>query len=99
VTRVRALPPIPPCVPLKVTPAALDRWADDGWIDLRSANIELWQKRFQLIAEEIAAIPEGDTSSRLLRNRDFWHADNRILPGKVVGWVFSFEERGARGKD
>jgi hypothetical protein len=49
-------------------------------------------------SEEVASIPEEDTSSRYLRNRRFWHEDRIIQPGKVVGWILSVEEHGARMK-
>jgi hypothetical protein len=81
-----------------VTPAAVDAWAHDGWVDLRLANCTKWVERFREIDEEMASIPEEDTSSRFMRNRRFWHEDRRIQPGKVVGWILSVEEQGARMK-
>jgi hypothetical protein len=81
-----------------VTPAAVDAWAHDGWVDLRLANCTKWVERFRAIDEEMASIPEEDTSSRFMRNRRFWHEDRRIQPGKVVGWILSVEEEGARMK-
>jgi hypothetical protein len=70
----------------------------DGWVDLRRENCKRWIDRFQAIHEETAAIPEDDTSSRHLRNRRFWDEEKRIQPGKIVGWILSFEEHGARFK-
>ncbi|HEX6199609.1 MAG TPA: short-chain dehydrogenase [Thermoanaerobaculia bacterium] len=81
-----------------VTPAAVDAWAHDGWVDLRLANCTKWVERFRAIDEEMASIPQEDTSSRYMRNRRFWHEDRRIQPGKVVGWILSVEEQGARMK-
>ena len=40
----------------------------------------------------------GDTSSRFLRDPQFWGASGLIQPGKVVGWIFATEEKGARMK-
>ena len=45
-----------------------------------------------------AAIPPDDTSSRYLRNLRFWDEEKRIQPGKIVGWILSVEEHGARTK-
>jgi hypothetical protein len=46
----------------------------------------------------MSAQPEGDSSSRFLRNRRFWHKVDVIQPGKVVGWILGTEEGGARIK-
>lgn len=81
-----------------VTPETLAAWAHDGWVDLRLANCRRWVERFQEIEEAVAKIPAGDTSSRHLRNRRFWDDERRIQPGKVVGWILSVEEKGARMK-
>jgi hypothetical protein len=81
-----------------VTPERLEAWVHDGWVDLRLDNCTRWVERFRRIHQEIAAIPEGDTSSRFLRNRRFWHEERAIQPGKVVGWVLGIEEMGARIK-
>ena len=50
------------------------------------------------IYDEMESIPSDETSSRILRNRSFWHHENVILPGKILGWVLSVEEHGARIK-
>jgi hypothetical protein len=81
-----------------VTPERVDAWAHDGWVDLRLANCRQWVERFQRIEEEVAQISEHDTSSRHMRTRRFWDEDRRIQPGKVVGWILSVEEQGARMK-
>jgi len=81
-----------------VTSEVVNAWAHDGWVDLRKENCRRWVQRFEKIYQETAAIPEDDTSSRHLRSARFWHYGNRIQPGKVVGWVLSVEEQGARIK-
>jgi hypothetical protein len=81
-----------------VTPEKLERWARDGWVDLRLANCAKWIERFQRIHEEVSRIPEGDTSSRYLRSRRFWHKVDVIQPGKVVAWILATEEGGSRNK-
>jgi hypothetical protein len=57
-----------------------------------------WKARFDAIESEIQAIPSADSSSRFLRDRQFWSAEGLIQPGKVVGWIFATEEKGARMK-
>lgn len=81
-----------------LTPEKLEAWVHDGWVDLRQPNCRRWIDRFQAIHDETAAIPEEDTSSRHLRNRRFWDEEKRIQPGKIVGWILSVEEHGARFK-
>ena len=81
-----------------LTPELLEAWVQDGWVDLRLANCARWVERFRRIHEEVAAIPESETSSRFLRNRRFWHEERGIQPGKIVGWILGTEEQGARIK-
>jgi NAD(P)-dependent dehydrogenase (short-subunit alcohol dehydrogenase family) len=81
-----------------VTPEDLEAWVRDGWVDLRLANVTRWVERFRQILAQTAALPAGDTSSRFVRNRAFWHKFDVIQPGKVVAWVLSDEEGGWRMK-
>lgn len=84
---------------VEVTPERLEGWVRNGWVDLRLANCALWLERFAAIQRGVDALPAGDTSSRHLRNREFWSEDgDRIHPGKIVGWILSVEERGERWK-
>ncbi len=82
----------------EVTEAAIDAWAHAGWVDLREENMALWKERFARIEAEIDRIPAAESSSRFLRDRQFWSAEGLIQPGKVVGWIFATEEKGARMK-
>jgi hypothetical protein len=83
---------------LGITPITIDHWAHDGWVDLRVSNIKQWKLRIDGIFEEIQSIPEDDTSSQYDRNRRYWLEDENINIGKVVGWIFTNEERGSRMK-
>jgi hypothetical protein len=83
---------------VEVTPELLESWVRDGWVDLRPASCARWIDRFHRIHREVEGIPEDDTSSRHLRNQDFWDEGRVIQPGKVVGWILSEEEHGARMK-
>ncbi len=92
------IPPAADGATLEITPERIDAWAFAGWVDLRETNMALWKLRFDRIEAEVAAIPAADTSSRFLRDRQFWSAEGLIQPGKVVGFIFATEEKGARMK-
>jgi NAD(P)-dependent dehydrogenase (short-subunit alcohol dehydrogenase family) len=81
-----------------VTPENLEDWVRDGWVDLRLANCAKWVERFQNIHDEVQSLPDGDSSSRYLRNHRFWHKVDEIQPGKIVAWVLGTEEGGSRNK-
>ncbi len=82
----------------KADAETIDRWAESGWVDLRLANCRKWRDRFAKILKEADEISPRDTSSRHLRGRQFWTFDGFIQPGKIVGWIFATEEKGARMK-
>jgi len=82
----------------EVSADRVEAWAWAGWVDLREANMVRWKERFARIHADMEAIPERDTSSRFLRDRQFWGEGGVIQPGKVVGWIFATEEQGARMK-
>ncbi|HTP79383.1 MAG TPA: short-chain dehydrogenase [Bacteroidota bacterium] len=83
---------------LPVTEKSVNQWAHDGWVDLRKENLEHWRSRFTAIMDEVGRIPKKDTSSRYFRTRLYWDNFKEIDAGKLVGWIFSEEERGMRMK-
>jgi len=83
---------------VEITPELVERWVRDGWVDLRPESCARWIERFRRIHQEVEGIPEDDSSSRHLRSHEFWDEDRVIQPGKVVGWILSEEEHGARMK-
>ena len=92
---------IPPFRGENVLPAnqkAIDAWAHDGWVDLRVKNMERWKNRFEEMKMMTEPIPAGDTSSRFIYTKEYWNNFETIEPGKIVGWIFSYEEKGLRMK-
>ncbi len=83
---------------IPVTGKNIEHWSHDGWVDLRSANMKLWKSRFEQIIAMAREIPAGDTSSRYMNNAEYWEHFHTIDPGKLAGWIFSYEERGMRMK-
>ncbi|MEX2089442.1 MAG: short-chain dehydrogenase [Bacteroidota bacterium] len=83
---------------LSISAKAVDAWAHDGWIDLRVKNMEHWKRRFSTIMQDVKDIPAMESSSRSFRNKAYWNDFREIDPGKMVGWIFSEEEKGKRMK-
>jgi hypothetical protein len=83
---------------LEITSESIDLWAKDGWVDLRESNIIRWQKRLQDLMDEAELIPDEDTSSLHVRNKEYWNNYGKIDIGKVVSWIFIHEEHGLRMK-
>jgi hypothetical protein len=82
----------------EITPERVETWSASGWVDLRESNMAAWRERFQRIFDDMKAIPSADSSSRFLRDAQFWGPEGLIQPGKVVGWIFGIQEQGARMK-
>ena len=83
---------------LKISPGTIDDWATNGWVDLRVANMERWQARFKDAMATVEKLSKQETSSRYLRNNEYWKNFTDIDPGKIVGWIFTEEEKGQRMK-
>jgi hypothetical protein len=83
---------------IPITKKKIDLWAHDGWVDLRVSNMKRWKLRLVEIKRMVDNIPEGDTSSRQLNTSQYWKYFKEIDPGKLAGWIFSYEERGMRMK-
>ena len=84
---------------LEITSENIEKWAAEGWVDLRAENFRLWQERIRKIKEEVDAIPKDDTSSKYDRDREYWYETNELQPGKIIGWLFLQEEQGSRMKE
>ncbi len=83
---------------LPVTARSIDQWAHDGWVDLREKNMTLWRNRFNEIIRMVEELPFEETSSRTMHNREYWKDLAEIDPGKIAGWIFTYEEKGKRMK-
>jgi hypothetical protein len=83
---------------LKVNDKLIDDWARNGWVDLRTSNMEKWKSRFAEAIDVADRLSKSETSSRYLRNSEYWKNFTEIDPGKIVGWIFTGEEKGKRMK-
>ncbi len=83
---------------LPINQKNIELWAHDGWVDLRVKNMELWRSRFKQIVKDVEGLSSDETSSRVMHSREYWRNLSEIDPGKVCGWLFTFEEKGRRMK-
>ncbi len=87
--------------PWTVTPETLEHWTRTEWVDLRPTNMAHWQDRFRQILETLHQVQE-DSGSRWDRPPDAWptdpHGEFLIDPGECVGFIFIYEDQGARKK-
>lgn len=77
---------------------------DDGWVDLRPQNMAHWQERLRTIQAMTRAELEADAgqySSRFYRvfvDPATGDVTDALVIGDLAGWIFTYEERGARMK-
>jgi len=83
---------------LPISQESINLWAHDGWVDLRESNMKIWRSRFIEIVRMVESIPDEETSSRTMHNSDYWEHLTQIDPGKICGWIFTYEEKGKRMK-
>ena len=81
-----------------LTKENIDQWCYEGWLDLRTGNFKEWQSRLNTIIDLSEKISAGDTSSRYSYNPDYWDNYENIDEGKIVGWIFEYEDKGWRFK-
>jgi hypothetical protein len=86
----------------EITPARLDRWAHEGWVDLRPVEMERWQGWLRQLREQMireAASPStGSHFTRQFTDDATWEASDDLAIGEVVSWVFNHVEGGYRMK-
>ncbi len=83
---------------INITKEKINKWATDGWFDLRVSNWNLWRNRFINIINQTKKLEDKSFSSRYVFNYDYWDNFKDINIGKVVGWIFINEEKGLRMK-
>lgn len=83
---------------LPLNPANINKWCYEGWIDLRSENFDEWKRIIRAIIEQAESYPLDDTSSRYTYTQDYWDNFETFNEGKIVGWIFEYEDKGWRFK-
>ena len=83
---------------INVTDSQINKWAHSGWVDLRTENWDRWESRFKDLIKQANYDEDRLHSSRYIYNKDYWENFENINIGKVVGWLFIYEEDGLRFK-
>lgn len=83
---------------LKLDKKHIDKYAYEGWIDLRESNFVTWISRINNIMKQTESIDKNDTSSRYTYTYDYWNNFDTYEPGKIGGWIFENEDKGWRFK-
>lgn len=76
----------------------INKWAHDGWIDLRVNNWKKWRQRLINIMNDADKKCDEHFSSRYVFNKEYWDNFKDINIGKIAGWIFINEEQGVRMK-
>jgi hypothetical protein len=83
---------------IRIVKGKIDKWANDGWVDLREKNWKKWNDRMRKIIKEVETASDPDYSSRVIFDKRYWNNFEEIIPGKLVSWIFINEENGLRHK-
>jgi hypothetical protein len=76
----------------------INKWAGDGWVDLRKSNWIKWNNRFKDIMKQSKMMTNASKSSRFIFDDSYWDNFKEINIGKVVSWIFINEDKGLRYK-
>jgi hypothetical protein len=79
---------------VRITDEDVDAWAQKGWVDLRPANMALWQERFEKMERSRQDIRGRGSAAVTIEGYIY---DN-IRIGEAVGWIFNNEQDGYRIK-
>jgi hypothetical protein len=92
--RISIPPPTASGTIVPLDDAAIERYASTGWVDLRTENFALWQKRLH----DIKAPDVEHYGSAALDVKGY--PGERFIPGDVVGWLLTNEadEQGMVGR-
>lgn len=83
---------------LPLTQENVNKWCYEGWIDLRPSNFDEWKRIIRAIISQADSYPIDDTSSRYTYTQEYWDHYETFNEGKIVGWIFEFEDKGWRFK-
>ena len=74
--------------------AEREGWIRKGWIDLRAANMKIWQQRFSTMLRARAVLRDTGSAAATIRT----YSGDHFEIGEVVAWIFNNEMKGYRIK-
>ncbi|MDQ3020298.1 MAG: short-chain dehydrogenase [Bacteroidota bacterium] len=83
---------------IDINETKINKWANNGWVDLRESNWIKWNKRLTGIIRQSASMTNDSKSSRFIFDDDYWDNFEEINIAKVVSWIFINEDKGLRYK-
>lgn len=83
---------------INLTYTNVNKFAYEGWVDLRKENFETWIERVNNIMNQANDVDDDDSSSRYTYTKDYWNNFENYDPGKIGGWIFENEDKGWRFK-
>ncbi|MCB1061115.1 MAG: short-chain dehydrogenase [Calditrichaeota bacterium] len=92
------IPPYAGSNEFKVDDTSLNEWAKKGWVDLRPANMKLWQQRIEKHLQFDDEENRQDSSSGYPWPSRFEGESDSHFVGKIVTQIFIDEENGGRIK-
>jgi polysaccharide biosynthesis protein len=90
-----------PDIKFDITSDNVNKWARDGWVDLRPSNMNVWKDRFCKIADDLSKVSSDDTSSHTAKASRYWTTTDKgtsIKEAKLASWIFIHEDEGERMK-
>jgi hypothetical protein len=91
------IPPVKFANEVELNDESRDLWAREGWVDLRTENMAVWQERLASIRAEVES-HDAATGSEPDRSAAYWDNFASLNEGRLAAWIFSFEEGGERVK-
>ena len=73
---------------------SIDHWAEKGWVDLRTGNMQLWIARMSKINEAKSSQEDRGSAAFTLDS----NVHSKFEVGDVIAWVFATEMGGFRVK-
>lgn len=83
---------------INLTETNINKFAYEGWVDLRKENFDTWIDRVNNIINQANDVDDDDSSSRYTYTKDYWNNFETYDPGKIGGWIFENEDKGWRFK-
>lgn len=82
------IPPTPPDgAPVAIDATSAEKYARNGWVDLRIGNFEVWSQRLALLADARPDIVRSGSAAFDVTR----YAGAKFVPGDVVGWLLNNE--------